>query len=355
MPNRLSPDDRGFSTAALDRFFSPEHQQIYVSMLMDRGGLTRTRARYFVRLWAYLLLKQLQDETGRSPQPLMDLYPPEAAITCTHREASELFYGGQERGSDRAAGLMIDRFVALGLLEKRFDGQTLCLKVRTIPELAMPARPPEPTEFQMDAFNARTDAIPIASLLTRTYAELIKDPALASHKIVRSLRQWSQAYPQGMRVLRRSDNLNPVGIAVLYPVASQSESYFFQPPSKSFYLTTDNDVDPFQMASSGDPNCTSVYVRAWVLDMDYVSGANLFRLLQDTKQTLGQMQADFPNLCDLYSLVVHPLYEELRQVIGFQKTIQDTQRSYHWIYLALDRFLEVDIQQALSTLKAKSS
>ncbi len=354
-PRPLSDKPIALEPEYLDRFFPLEQQRIYISILMSRGGLTRRRAEYFVRLWAYLLLKQQQEAGANLLQPLTQLQPPQGSVACTHREAAELFYGHKDRGSDRAAGMMIDRLVALGLLEKQFDGQTLCLQIRSIPELATPAKPPEPITLQADDFNPRTDAIPAANLITRNYAELIKDAATTSHKITRVLRRWAQQYPKGMRVLRRSDNLNPIAISVLYPVASESEFNFFQPPSKSFYLTTDSDVDPFQMAKQGDQECTAVYVRAWIIDTAYLNGMSLYLLLEDTRKTLGQMQSDFPNLCDVYSLVIHPMYEELRLALGFQKICQDTQRSYSWIYLGLDRFLEMDFKQALATLKPISS
>lgn len=340
---------------SLNQLFPLEQQRNYIAMLMGRGGLTRRRAECFVRLWAYLVLKHRHELGEQDPQPLTQLYPPEGMIACTHREASELFYSHQERGSDRAAGMMIDRLVALGLLEKRFDGQTLCLQVRSLPELSMPQATPTPVKLSPDAFNPRTDAIPIANLLTQIYAELIKDPTMVSHKIARSLREWSRKYPQGMRVLRRSDNLNPVAICILYPTASGSEFNFFQSPSKSFYLTTDTEIDPFEMASPGDPDCTSVYIRAWTIDMNYIQGPNLYQFLVDTQLALTQMQQDFPNLCDLYSIILHPLYEELRLALGFQKTCQDPQRSYHWIYLALDRFLQLDIKQVLAGMRLDSS
>ena len=335
----------------LDRFFPLPHQRLYMSMLMGRGGLTRRRAEYFVRLWAYLLLKQRQLSSGHLPQPLTQLRSTDGSIACTHREAAELFYGNQDRGSDRAAGMMIDRFVALGLLEKQFDGQTLCLQVRSIPELDTPIQPGVAVTLIADAFNPRTDTIPLANLIVRTYAELMKDTARASHKIAKALRLWAQQYPKGLRVLRRSDNLNPVGINVLYPVASESEVHFFQPPSKSFYLSSDAEIDPFKIAVVGDETCTSVYIRSWVIDPSYLQSANIALLLEDSRAVLLQMQQDFPNLCDLYSPILHPLYEELRLALGFQKTIQDTQRSYHWVYLALDRFLELDIAQALGTMR----
>jgi hypothetical protein len=342
--------------ALLDRYFPPENQQHYVSLLMGRGGLTRRRAECFVRLWAYLVLKQRQ-AAGQTPS-LTQLYLPEGSISCTHREAAELFYGQQERGSDRAAGMMIDRLSALGLLEKRFDGQTLCLQLRALPELLVtPTRATAPTKFMAAEFNPRTDAIPAANLIARAYAEIIqsnrqlKDPLMASHKIARVLRQWAQQYPHGMRILRRCDNLNPIAISVFYPTARESEVNFFQPPSKSFYLTADTEIDPFKAAQIGTPECTAVYIRAWTIDAAYVGRDAIELMLEDTKQTLQRMRLDFPNLCDIYSAFVQPMYEELRFALGFQKISQDAQRSYSWIYLALDHFLEQDIQKVLVTLK----
>jgi hypothetical protein len=334
----------------LNQFFAADRQRDYVSKLMGRGGLTRLRAEYFVRLWAYLLLKQKEEAEGKL-QPLTQLQAPDGFIACTHREAAELFYGDQEKGSDRAAGMMVDRLVALGLLEKKFDGQTLCLQIPPLPELSTFSTVSTPVELQSDNFNPRTDAIPVANLFTQTYAELVKDGATVSHKMTKALRSWSQKYPDCMRVLRRIDNLNAVGISLLYPTASQSEPNFFQPPSKSFYLTAETDIDPFEMAAPGDPDCTSVFVRAWAIDARYFNLKNLSLLLEDTKATLKRMQQDFPNLCDLYSPILHPLYEELRLALGFQKIVQDTQRSYYWVYLAVDRFLELDVQKALSNLK----
>jgi hypothetical protein len=51
------------------------------------------------------------------------------------------------------------------------------------------------------------------------------------------------------------------------------------------------------------------------------------------------MQHDFPNLCDLHTLIIHPSYEEMAAALGFQKTIQDNKLSIYWMYLAVDRFL----------------
>ncbi len=357
VPNLPAPQET-LNPSSLDRWFSAEQQRTYVSTLIERGGLTRSRAEYFVRLWGYLLLKQQVETGGSLSQPLTQLQPLQDFVSCTHREAAELFYGHKDRGSDRAAGLMIDRLIALGLLEKRFDGQTLCIRVRSLPELKLRdlPKPTEPIRLQTDQFNPRTDAIPVANLIIGHYAEIIRDitPAAATRKIAKFLRAWAQEYPTCMRVLRRSDNLNPVAISTLYPTDSASEENFFLPPSRSFFLTQPGDADPYKMAVPGDLECTSVFVRTWIIDTSYMQGDHICQFLEDTQQTLIQMQQDFPNLCDLYSMVIHPVHESLRQALGFQKTLQEPQRPYYWIYLGVDRFLAQDMKQAVLSLRTSS-
>jgi hypothetical protein len=62
------------------------------------------------------------------------------------------------------------------------------------------------------------------------------------------------------------------------------------------------------------------------------------------------MLEDFPNLCDLYTLIIHPSYEDLASTLGFQKTGSNTQLSVYWMYLALDRFLDLDIETKVSSV-----
>jgi hypothetical protein len=321
-------------------------------MLMGRVGLTRRRAEYFVRLWAYLLIKQQQELGKPSTQPLAQLYQPEGLVACTHREAAELFYGNKDRGSDRAAGMMIDRLAALGLIEKQFDGHTICIRIRSLPELTAPVQEVEPIEIQCDAFNPRTDAIPVANLLARNYTWMEKDTiSIAPQKIARVLRSWAQQYSTGMRVLRRCDNMNPVGINVLFPVASESEANFFLAPAKSLYLTTSAEADPFKLAVPGDLNCSSIFVRAWMIDAPFMKRSHLHQFLEDGQRTLSEVQKDFPNLCDIYALAIHPIYETLLPALGFQKTSQDNLRLFYWAYQAVDHYLDLDINHAIANLK----
>lgn len=335
---------------SLNQWFSLDQQRNYVSKLTGRNGLTRRRAEYFVKLWAYLLLKQQEEMGKRLVQPLKELSPIVGAIPCTHREAAELFYSDKERGSDRAAGMMIDQLVSLGLIKKKFDGSTICIQIRPLPELNPRPQSQQPIQVKTDAFNPRNDAVPAASLIIRNYSWLNPE-GTPTHRIARLLRGWAQQYPSGMRVLRRCDNENVVGFYMLYPTATQSEVNFFLPPSKSFYLISHLETDPMAFATPGDRDCTVAFVRSWTVDAAFLQQGYLTQFVEDVQQTLSQMQQEFPNLCDLYAMVFHPEHDELRTALGFQKTVEDTQLPLSWIYQAVDRFLALDVSQALANLK----
>ncbi len=335
---------------SLNQWFSLDQQRNYVSKLTGRHGLTRRRAEYFVKLWAYLLLKQ-QQELGKRLQPLSELSPLTGAIPCTHREAAELFYSHKDRGSDRAAGMMIDQLASLGLIKKKFDGSTICIQIH--PGIGCDCGgdpPPKPIQLKTDAFNPRTDAIPAANLIVRNYSWLNPE-GTPTHRIARLLRDWAQQYLIGMRVLRRCDNENVVGFYMLYPTARESEEKFFLPPSKSLYVTVNVETDPIALATPGDRDCTVAFVRSWTVDAPFLQKGYLTQFVQDVQQTLTQMQQEFPNLCDLYAMVFHPEHDELRIALGFQKTVEDTQLPLSWIYQPVDRFLALDVLQALANFQ----
>lgn len=329
----------------LDRWFPRERQNQYTGKLLSRVGFTRRRAECFVRLWAYLSIKQQLDAGKVLKPPLQELSLPDGLIQCTHREAAALFYADRERGSERAAGMMLDKLSALHLVTKQFDGNTICLQINPLPELSEPALPEPELHFQVDAFNPRTDAIPVANFLARNYNWMNNNTATVPQHIARWLRSWAQRYGTGMRVLRRGDNLHPIGFYVFYPTAPESEGCFFQPPVHSLHLSSARVVDPIAMATLGDPNCTSVFIRSWAIDRPYYQSDRVAQLLADGQQTLKRMQADFPNLCDLYALIFHPIYEPTIEALGFQKMNQDSQRSIYWSYLPIDRFLELDVHR----------
>ena len=103
------------------------------------------------------------------------------------------------------------------------------------------------------------------------------------------------------------------------------------------------------MALPGDPNCQSVFIRSWMIDPQYLSEYRI-AFVEDSQIVLGEMQKDFPNICDLYTLMIHPMYEKQCLALGFHKTSSDSQLSIYWMYLALDRFLALNIKEALKDL-----
>ena len=335
--------------AKLDAWYSQSQRRTAVSLLMKRVGVTRTRAECFIRLWIYLLVKQLQESQPRIKPPLAKLELLETEVQCTHREAAELFYSDSDRGSDRAAGMMLDKLAALGLIAKHFDGNATAIQIQPLSEILNVAEPQKPVQLQLDNFNARCDAIPVANLLATNYNWMNRNTNAVPQKIAKILRLLASQYSNGMRVLRRCDNLNPVGFYLLYPTATESEVNFFNAPSKSLHLSSLSDIDPFKMALPGDQNCQSVFIRSWMIDPQYLSEYRI-AFLEDTQKVLVEMQTDFPNLCDLYTLMIHPMYEKQALALGFHQTSCDSQLSIYWIYLALDRFLALDIKEALKNL-----
>jgi hypothetical protein len=199
----------------------------------------------------------------------------------------------------------------------------------------------EVAEVEADAFDPRCDAIPVTHLLTANDSWMNRNLHAGPHRIAKLLRSWSQQYPAGMRVLRRTDNQNPVGFYLLYPVANVSEENFFQDPNRGLHFSSGSDIDPFVMANPGDLDCLALFIRSWAIDTPYIHTHQALFLL-DAQKTLLQVKQDCPNLCDLYSTIVHPAYEALAVSLGFQK-MRNAPSSIYWMYLALDRFLALDI------------
>ncbi|NEO82851.1 MAG: hypothetical protein F6J87_01115 [Spirulina sp. SIO3F2] len=319
----------------LERWFPSDRQQHYATLLMGRVGLTRRRAECFVRLWAYLVLKQQPELQG-----ITQLERPTTAVSCTCHEAANLFYSDQERGSDRAAGMMLDKLAALGLIRKTFNGNTLEIAIAPLPELD--AAPTEATvEFDLDTFNPRCDAIPVATLLATNYNWLNRNTEATPYRIAKLLRSWAQQYVTGMRVMRRRDNQHPIAFYLFYPTAPESEVHFFGFPNRGIHLGGITDIDPFVIATPGDERCQALFVRSWMIAAQYRAQVQTV-LLQDAQQTMRRMLQDFPGLCDIHTLMIHPSYEEITQALGFQKTSTDSQSSISWLYLALDRFLAIE-------------
>lgn len=325
----------------IDTWLPPAQQEQLITQAIGLIGVTRVRAVCWVRLWIYLLVKENSASQPRLQPPLLALTLPTVAISCTHREAADIFYHDREQGSDRAAGMMLDKLAALGLIQKQFDGNTTRITIQ--PLLPIVNAAVETVSLEITEFDPRCDAITVANLLATNYNWMNRNTAAVPQRIAQLLRQWSRQYPVGMRVLRRSDNLNPVGFCLLYPTASNSDAKFFGSPTQGLHFSSMMDVDPFELATPGDLDCVSLFVRSWIIDPSYVAQYRpLF--LQDAQTTLQHIQVDFPNLCDLYTLIIHPSYEELATKLGFQKTSSGAQQAgVFWMYLPLDRFINLDM------------
>jgi len=332
-----------FRPEALEQWLPPVRQQHYVNLLLHRIGMTRRRADCFVRLALYLFLKDCQTRKVLPKPPITELAFPQGWVECSCLEASDVFYSDRDRGGDRSAGMMLNKLVDLGLIQKQFDGNSTQIKFQSLPELLKGDRKDANVSFVIDTFDSRSDAVPVANLLASNYNWLNRNNDAVTYRIANILRDWASQYATGLRVLRRSDNQNPVGFYALYPTKRESEIKFFEPPSQGLHLSRVADVDPFQMALAGDETCRSIFVRSWVIDSEYRQETQI-SLLLDALQTLKTMQHDFPNLWDMYTLIIHPSYAELAKALGFQKTNADPKMPLYWMYQAVDRFLKLDMQ-----------
>ncbi len=348
----IVPESPAFET--LQQWLTPDLQQHYLALLLQRVGVTGRRADCFVRLWLYSCLKDPQVRQALPEPPLKALPLPVRWIECSCREAAELFYSDRDRGGERSAGMMLDKLAALGLIEKQFDGNCTQIKIQPLPELAARESSPKPDEIalELDDFDLRCDAIPVASLLASNYDWLDRNAEAVPYRIANILREWASKYAVGMRILRRSDNQNPVGFYALYPVREASEVNFFSPPDRGLHLSRPSEVDPFEMALPESKACRSVFVRSFTIARSHYHNRVLGFFLKDVCQTLLRLRKDFPDLWDMYALIVHPNYGDLVRVLGFQKIGSDSRSSLYWTYQAVDRFLSLNIDEAIASLPA---
>lgn len=327
----------------VNEWFPLAHQNRYVETISGQFGLTRRQATCFVRLWGYGALKS-------SPQtlPLTTLGKSIASFDCSHREAAELFYCDQTRGSERSAGMMVNQLAAKHLVRRDpFDGGPTRLALQ-IPESFLPqSLSVSSTQLYADTFDARKDATRVSLFLEESYSWMNPQSDTASYQIIRSLRRWASLYPEGLRVLRTKADHEPIGFAVFHPVHPDSEKNFHLPPSSSLHLSTMDDHDPIRIALSPDEDCYAVFVRSWQIKSPYFNYPTACQFLQDTKVTLTHMQAAFPSLCDIYTIAIHPRLEMLAFTLGFKPMKADPDSALRWIHMPLDQFLALDIDAAL--------
>ncbi|NJM57469.1 MAG: hypothetical protein HC857_08575 [Synechococcales cyanobacterium RU_4_20] len=159
-----------FKAADLAQYFPLATQQQYVEQFHQRYDyLTRYQAECFVRLWGYCLIKRHTERASALPsRPLDSLEPLDRSVSCTQREAAELFYAGRERGSDRSAGMMLDKLADKKLVRKEFDGNLTYISICPPAGFIVDEEECQALGLVADDFNDRTDAVPVASFLKKT-------------------------------------------------------------------------------------------------------------------------------------------------------------------------------------------
>lgn len=324
-------------------WFPPALQKRYVENIVGKVGLTLKQATYFVRLWGYNYLKQ----SGAKQVPIEVLDCHLKSFYCSHSEAADLFYSETERGSHRSAGMIIDKLVAKKLVKREsFDGSTTRLSLH-IPDGFLLPTACLGSDLYADAFNARNDAPIVANILGELYTYDSERPKSMTHHIKKGLRQWAALYPTGMRVIRQKSDGFPVGFASFFPTSPDSEEKFNLPPSESLHLTRLTESDPIKIATVGDLECYAVYIRGWQIQPQLWSHESACLLFQDSQDTLKQMQKDFPNLCEIYSITIHPRLEAFALTLGFKILRSDPSSSLRWLYMPLDRFITLDYYDLL--------
>ncbi|MBD0269752.1 MAG: hypothetical protein ICV77_15840 [Cyanobacteria bacterium Co-bin8] len=325
-------------------WFPQVHQDRYAQYIVGQSGLTRRQAICFVRLWGYAYLQQRE-----APAPVTTLSSYVGTFDCSHSQAADLFYSDRSRGSERSAGMMIDQLVAKHLVRRApFDGGPTRLSLQ-IPDSFLPKETnSHSTQLYVDAFDVRNDASLVAAFLEESYSWVSQRSEMTSFKITKVLRQWAAQYPSGLRVLRKASDDEPVGFATFFPTHPNSEEKFHQPPSVSLHLSTLDNDDPIQVALPGNEECYAVFVRSWQIHSQYWNYSTACQFLQDSQATLTQMQEVYPNLCDIYTITIHPRLEALALALGFKAMKADPSSSLRWYYTPLARFLKLDVDEALA-------
>lgn len=328
--------------SVVNEWFPSARQKPYIDNITGQFGLTRRQATCFVRLWGLAALQHSHQ------LPIEKLDRSVETFVCSHRDAADLFYCDRARGSDRAAGMMIDQLVDKYLVKREpFDGGPTRLSLQIPESFLLKSVEPQSMELYSDAFNVRQDASQVAAFLENVYSWVNQRSETTSFQIIKVLRRWAAQYPDGLRVLRTISEDEPVGFAAFFPTHPNSEENFHRPPSLSLHLSTLDGDDPIAIAHPGDEACYAVFVRSWQIKRPFWTYATACQFLQDSQETLKQMQVAFPNLCDLYTITIHPNLERLAFALGFKPMKADPGSSLRWIHMPLDRFLELDIDETL--------
>ena len=339
----LPPED-------VQTWFPPVLQQRYVEhiliMAKSQVGssmkLTPVQAGHLVRLWGYAYIKHFGFECA----PIEKLICRLNSFSCSHNEAARLFYADRDEGGmARSAGNMLRTLESMNLIRCE---STKGSPTRISLNLSVGFQLPE--EYQGDevlsgAFNPRRDARILANLLTVLFQYDTDRSTTIGDDITRVLREWSRRYPDGIRVLKQAGSQKPIAIVTVFPIHSDSSSRFSLPPGNSLYLNRlhHRDEDTFQFAEPGNQECEIAYIRCWHIKPGFWNHKIVLLLMHETRTLLEQMRQDYPGLCDVFSLVLHPHHEDLAIRLGFEILQSDPSMSQRWAYIALDDFLELDV------------
>ena len=339
MNQKLKPND-------VEEWFPLDIQTQYIEHIVHQPGLriTLRQATYFVRLWGYGYLMQ----RGMDHAPITTLTRQIGSFYCSHSDAADLFYT-QTQGTPRAAGQMFDKLASKNLLRREeADGVATRISLNIPQNFELPEQE-ENDSFYPDSFDPRNDATLVANILEKLYSYDPERPESMLHNIKRGIRQWARQYPDGLRVLRRASNQEPVGFAAFLPAHPDSEEKFDLSPSRSLHLSRLDvrEEDPIQVATQGDPDCYTVFVRSWQIELTVWTYETACEFIKDSHATLKKIRDDFPNLSDIYTIAIHPLSEDFALTLGFRMTKADPDSSLRWLYMPLDRFLELDYEDVL--------
>lgn len=332
---------------AVEEWFPLDIQKKYIEHIVHQPGLkiTLTQATYFVRLWGYGYLT----EHGIDQGPITTLNRQIGSFYCSHSDAADLFYT-QTQGTPRAAGQMIDKLASKNLLRRgEADGIATKLSLNIPQSYELPQQEEIDDTFYTSAFDPRNDATLVANILEKLYSYDPERPESMLYNIKKGLRQWARQYPEGLRVLRRESTQEPVGFAAFLPAHPDSEEKFDLSPSRSLHLSRLDvrEEDPIKVATKGEPDCYTVFVRSWQIELTVWTYENACELIKDSQITLRKIRDDFPNLSDIYTIAIHPLSEDFALTLGFRMTKADSNSSLRWLYMPLDRFLALDYEDVL--------
>ena len=340
MNHQIRPGD-------VEEWFPLDIQSKYIDHIVHQPGLkiTRRQATYFVRLWGYGYLIQ----QGLEAAPITTLKRTVGSFYCSHSDAADLFYT-ETQGTPRAAGQMVDKLASKNLLRRgEADGVATRLSLNIPQSFELPNEEAINDSFFPDAFDPRNDATLVASFLEDLYSYDPERPESMLYNIKKGLRQWARQYPEGLRVLRRESTQEPVGFAAFLPAHPDSEEKFDLSPSLSVHLSRLNvrEEDPIKVATKGDPDCYTVFVRSWQIQLNVWSYETAHTLIKDSHKTLKRIRDDFPNLSDIYTIAIHPLSENFALTLGFRMIKADPNSSLRWLHMPLDRFLALDYEDVL--------